>query len=163
VRDATSGVYLPLGSGTPGLIWRGQVTVSSTAIGGTAGVEPINLPGAGGTWDLPLGYRYDTEVCLTVRGGTVGGPGGHTTGDLIVLVQGSVDLGATWTVTLLSRVLAEMTLFSQESRCFQLGAIAGIPLSTTINYVRTCARRIGSSTDAVVIADSWTKITQYVT
>jgi len=157
IRDVTSGFYLPFGSGTPGLIWRGQTSAASTDIGGSTGDALVNIPGAGGAWDLPAGYRYDTEVCLTVLG-----PDGAITSDLIVAVEGSTDLGATWTVILLSETLTSFTLGALESLCIQLGSVANAPLALSITNVRTRAKRIGSPDDAAVTSNSWTKIAQYV-
>ena len=159
VRDVTSGMYLPIGSGTPGLIWRGQLTTSPTNIGGTAGDAHVNLPGQGGAWELPAGYRYDIQAFVTCRGKT-----GSTTGNLYLDVEGSEDGGSTWTRTLLSGYLPATFLESDESACFSFGWPAVSWSTVNVTNVRTRALRIGvAATDTMMVHDSWTKITQYVT
>jgi hypothetical protein len=110
---------------------------------------------------LPLGYRYDVQSFLTVRGGTIAG---HNTGDLIVLVEGSTDSGSTWTVTLLTATLPAVILYSNESRCFNLASPIFGPLTADITTIRTRALCTTGATasDATIRNDTWTKIAQYV-
>jgi hypothetical protein len=160
IKDAASGVLLPIGSGTPGLVWRGQLTSAPLDIGGST---PIVLPGQGGAWDLPANYYYDVEVWLAIKGKAVGGPGGHTTGDLVVLVEGSTDYGSTWSVLMMGKTLPSTVLYSEETRNYAIGTI-GVSslLSADLTNVRTRACRLGSAADTFAVNDSWTKISQYV-
>jgi hypothetical protein len=161
IKDAASGVLLPIGSGTTGLVWRGLFTASPTDIGGSV---PINLPGQGGAWALPAGYYYDVEVWLNIKGKAVGGPGGHTTGDLSVFVEGSTNSGLTWTVLMMGKLLTATVLYSEETRSYALGTIGTSSLlSADLTNVRTRVCRTGSANDSFAVAPSWTKIQQSVT
>ena len=151
-----NGKLLPIGSGTPGLIWRGALTTSPTAIGGTSGDPLINLPGQGGAWGLPAGYRYDVETFLTIRDGTAA----PSANPLAIAVEGSIDGGVTWTVVLLTETLAAVTLAANEAGCFTVARLTAAPTTSTITNVRTRALRIGTT---ALISDSWTKIIQHVT
>jgi len=165
IRDATSDMSLPIGSGSPGLIWRGQYTSGAPVdIGGTAGAAQVVLPGMGGAWDLPPGYRYDVTVGLILLGETVAAPPFYHQGDLIVVVSGSSDGGLTYPDQLLSTDTPQVVLYSNESRCFMFGQTRALLLPTTVAYdhVRTTALFVGSAGYASVVPTSWTKIQQYV-
>ncbi len=156
IKDATSDRKLPIGSGSPGLIWRGKLDPTAVPVD-IAGATPVNITGQGGAWALPLGYRYDTEVFLTVQGS-----GAPTTGDLVVEVYGSIDGGVTWTIPLLLTDIPAISLGINESRCFTFGSSVVGPTVSDITNVRTRVCRTGAAGNAVLRNDSWTKIAQYV-
>jgi hypothetical protein len=158
LNPVDAGKLLPIGSGTPGLIWRGQFTGAPTNIGGTSSDPPVVLAGQGGAWALPAGYRYDYESFVTVHG-----KASPTAGDLVVAVEGSTDGGATYTVPLMLVDIPTVYLAANEAACFTFAHPANTPLTVDITHVRTRALFVGvAPTDVAVINDSWTKIIQYV-
>jgi hypothetical protein len=157
IRDATSGLHLPIGSGTTGLVWRGEFTAAPTDIGGSV---PVNLPGCGGDWALPEGYRYDVETWLTIQSGLNAAP--PTSQDLVVQVEGSTDNGSSWTELLLGADIPATVLYNLETRCYSFGAVTLGPLANALTNVRTRVCRVGTSKDTYAVDKTWTKIAQYV-
>jgi hypothetical protein len=141
VQDAVSGMPAQVGTGTPGLVWRGLYSGTGTDIGnGLAPGAQVALPGMGGAWDIPRGYHYDIGWYLAVQGANTGG---GTVADIIVRVEGSVDNGATW-FTLFLTIIGG-TVAGQNEATTYLGSLLDVQLAADLTNVRTVA---GSSAPA---------------
>ena len=146
VTDAGTNAPLQTGFGTPGLVWRGDYAPGGPPID-IGGATPINLPGMGGAWDLPVGYNYYVETFLSVYSL----PGGVNY--VIITVEGSTDGGVTYPIVFFANTLPATVMAAQETLCFQQGvidALGGLP----ITHIRTRACRGGSAGDNFAVADS---------
>ena len=153
ILDALSIQPLMIGQGSPGLHWRGQYTGSSTQIGGQY-ATPVLMPGMGGAWALEGGYWYDLEFSLNLQAGA-----GSTTNNLVVLIQGSRDNGATWTELLALFTWGATDLEPLESATYENGNLR-FYLNQGLTNIRLIAGASGNAAERVV-SFGWLRIEEY--
>jgi hypothetical protein len=148
IQDAVSGVPQQFGTGTPGLVWRGQFVGAPLDI---SGVTPILVPGMGGAWAMPAGYHYEIVVGLQINA-TVG-----QQGDLVICVEHSHDGGLSWT-TIFQTTVTGTLLATSETRNYFAGRMSYQPgLDITNVRVLVCG---GTTTRSLY--QGWIKAEQYV-
>lgn len=154
-KDGTSGLPLPQGDGTPGLIWRAQ---------GTQGVQDdINTPGAlvaiSGlemAVEMLAGYRYDVQCDLSVFGSN------STSQLLTVAIEASTDGGSTWQDLGLTRETrvhvgtgGGQAHFGESRKYHAVG-------QPTIDRVRVRAWGTATTSAEVYAGNSFLRVEQYV-
>jgi hypothetical protein len=159
VLDALSQQPLELGDGTPGLIWRSRFVSNNggTLIGG-AYATPVVIPGLGGACALKSGFWYDLEFSLALEAGA-----GVTVNDLVVLLEGSYDNGATWTEGFGVFLWGQMALLSGEATTVASGTLRfplGNGTTPDITNVRVRAGASGNAGDREVFG-GWLRIEQF--
>jgi len=142
ILDALSLQSLELGHGTPGLVWRSEYLSGNGGVDiGAQYATPVVIPNTGGAWALPAGYWYDLEFAANISSGA-----GPTVNNLVVLLEGSNDNGATWGVGIGVFVWSNTTLAANESATYGNGRLRYY-VGTDITNVRVRAGASGNAGD----------------
>ncbi len=147
ILDAVSQLPLRMGHGSPGLIWRGQYPSGGAGTDiGAQFATPVVIPGLGGAWALSAGHWYDLEFSISVEAGA-----GVTVNNIVVVLEGSVDGGVTWTVGLGVFTWTNTVFLGLESATYSNGTLRTL-LNSDVTNVRLRAGASGNAGDREVFA-----------
>jgi len=150
LEDATTNVPAQVGTGTPGFVFRADASLQAPLdIGGTT---PQLVPGLAQAWEMLAGYHYDIEYFATIVDAAAG-----TTGDLVLLVEGSTNGGSSW-FTMKSTTLLGTVVQATEAREYFSGIMSYIPAVDITNIRCSAAGGIANRN----LTSAWVKAEQYV-